>query len=608
MLGDEQVVKPRGQPQPKHRSADDLDDNFELEDEKEFMLAYDKDGNPLVPEHVLKDYSVPNAKPKFEDGISDTSSEEESGDESDDNDDDDKLKNVNKTKINVNVQKEPLNHHKENATSQRDTKTNHKEINVKESKTEEKSILFQNGTDKKHSDDEDVDGEDSDEEGADGEDSGEESGSGDDQSFFDIKAGEGENLKELLTGKTPAQQSTAIQKLIKSYDPGLAENNKEKLSRLYAHMLQYVNDIFTNLDNEGDLLKAFLTFDRLAPHFYDLAHTNKVSTKKFLVELLKEKHDRFMKNPKKVPDLDTLIFFKLVSLLYPTSDFQHPVTTPSLIFMTEILTLSKFNSAYSISRGLFITALILEYTVLSKRFVPEAINFLRGVLYLCANTSVLNPIQVVPPFRVHKDAKVLNLEHDCSKMEVTNKMAAKDLVLTEIDDDFKIRCLMTSTLMIKEFFDNYNDIDAQEFIFEPHIQLYGRIDVELYPKKVGKLINKTVQYMKEGLEVKTYTPLSREKKRPKALRLYEPDFQEVFTGSKSSKMPREMAERKRLQTKVKKEMKGALREIRRDKAYIASVKIRQKIHSDNIRKEKVKQIYKDASIQQGELNKLKRMK
>lgn len=39
------------------RSAEDLDDNFELDDEHDFMLAYDKDGKPLVPEKVLKDFS-----------------------------------------------------------------------------------------------------------------------------------------------------------------------------------------------------------------------------------------------------------------------------------------------------------------------------------------------------------------------------------------------------------------------------------------------------------------------------------------------------------------------------------------------------------------------
>lgn len=299
------------------------------------------------------------------------------------------------------------------------------------------------------------------------------------------------------------------------------------LSRLFAHMLQYVHDLFTNLRNEGDVIKAFLIFDRLAPHFYDLAHTNKVSSKKCIAELLKEKHDKFLKHPKRVPDLNTLIFFKLVSLLYPTSDFRHPLTTPSLIFMAEILTLSKFNDAYSISRGIFITSLVLEYTVLSKRLVPPAINFLRGILYLCANTSILSPTQVVPPFRLHRDAKILNLETDCSKMDVAHKMAAKDLVLEGIDDDFKIRILLIASMMLNEFFNHFNDIEAQECIFQPHLQLYSRIDLELYPKKVRSVVANIVKHMRESLEVKTYTPMAREKVRPKALRLYEPDIQEV---------------------------------------------------------------------------------
>ena len=331
----------------------------------------------------------------------------------------------------------------------------------------------------------------------------------------------------MLTGKTPAQQSTALQNLIKSYDPSLAVNNKDKLSKIFAYMLQYINDIFTDLKEESDVIKAFLTFDRLAPHFYDLAQTNKVSSKKYIVELLKEKYGNFKKRQKRIPDMDTLIFFKLISLLYPTSDFRHPVTTPAMIFMSEILTYCRFNDAYSLSRGLFVTTLILEYTMLSKRLVPAAINFLRGILYLSAHTTVLNPIQVVPPFRLHKDSKILNLDEDCSKMEVGSKMAAKDLTLTEIDDDFKIRCLTSSMGILKEFFDYFNDIEAQVYLFEPHLKLTGRIDLDMYPAKVANRVNQIVKYMKAGLEVKTFTPLSREKKRPKALRLYEPDIQEV---------------------------------------------------------------------------------
>ncbi|XP_063896055.1 nucleolar protein 14 homolog [Helicoverpa armigera] len=666
MMGDsEKVVVKAQQTATKHRSAEDLDDNFELDNEHDFMLAYDKDGKPLVPENVLKDFSVPNAKPKFDDGISDTSdeddegkdasddddddddnndengndSEAESNDGSDDSDDEEKTTNKRVKLISNNKHGDSDSDEESSDDEKPEIKTKPKdkakpvEKNIKKqdnktvNKDDDKTILFQN------SKDDDESGED--EESSEEESGSEEDGEGneidlndlkdlkesdvesDDEvledvenigSFFDFKAGEADKLKELLTGKTPAQQSSALQSLIKSYDPSLAENNKDKLSKLFAYMLQYINDIFTNLKEESDVIKSFLIFDRLAPHFYDLAHTNKVSTKKYIVELLKEKYGNFKKRQKRVPDMDTLIFFKLISILYPTSDFRHPVTTPSLIFMSEILTYCRFNDAYSLSRGLFVTTLILEYTMLSKRLVPAAINFLRGILYLSANTSILNPIQVVPPFRLHKDSNLLNLEENCSKKDVDSKMAARDLTLTELNDDFKIRILSSSMGILKEFFDYFNDIEAQVYLFEPHLRLIGRIDLDMYPIKVAHRVNQIVKYMRAGLEVKTFTPLCREKKRPKALRLYEPDIQEVFTGSKSSKLSREQAESQRLKTKYKKEMKGALREIRRDKSYIGSVKIRQKIHSDNIRREKVKQIYKDASIQQGELNKIKRGK
>ncbi|XP_022827461.1 nucleolar protein 14 homolog [Spodoptera litura] len=667
MMGEEEQIAVKSkQAKVKHRSAEDLDDNFELDDEHDFMLAYDKDGKPLVPEKVLKDFSVPNAKPKFDDGISDTSDEEDEGnDESDDEVNQDQSQNDNesdasnkseesnkksKSKDKNNV-KLVSNKNDESAEDDDDEssdddstdikpevkskakekpKENGKKVEEKKAKkTEEDTILFQNSKEDSSDDDEEGSDEESEEDDEEEEEGSEidlnnlndlkESDAESDEeqepedvekigSFFDVDDGEGDKLKELLTGKTPAQQSSALQNLIKSYDPSLSEKNKDKLTKLFAYMLQYINDLFSDLKEESDVIKAFLVFDRLAPYFYDLSQTNKVSSKKYIAELLKEKYGQYKKRQKRVPDMDTLIFFKLISLLYPTSDFRHPITTPSMIFMTEILTTCRFNDAYSISRGLFVTTLLLEYTILSKRLVPSAINFLRGILYLSANVTVLNPIQVVPPFRLHKDSKILNLEEDCSKMDVEGKMAARDFTLTEINNDFKIRCFSTSMGILKEFFDYFNDIEAQVYLFEPHLKLVGRIDLDLYPAKVANRANQIVKYMRAGLEVKTFTPLTREKKRPKALRLYEPDIQEVFTGSKSAKLSREQAESQRLKTKYKKEMKGALREIRRDKSYIGSVKIRQKIHSDNIRKEKVKQIYKEASVQQGELNKLKRMK
>ncbi|XP_063389336.1 nucleolar protein 14 homolog [Cydia fagiglandana] len=734
------------EPAKKHRSADDLDDNFELEDEKEFMLAYDKDGKPLVPEHILNDYSVPNAQKQYDGGLTeseDDDDDEENEENSDDNDEEEsgneeesgREEKASKSKKDIKSHKKVSEGKEKSGDTEKsilfkdsddseeeesddseendepDSKTPQSDLKVKSNKSETsedessddsnedsekqetnkivtskaESKINTDGTGdskainsqisakidlKSKNDDSDeesseVDGEmedindinkneiakkskvelnsDSEEDSSDDEesetetqniaqkkvlnnkrkkligdsDSEDENKKTKDESEDEIdeqlksylgKTAEYENFKELLSGKNPSQQSTAIQKLIKTYDPSLGENNKDKLSRLFANMLQYVNDLFSNLTNEGELMKSFLIFNDITKHFYDIAHINKVSSRKFFAELLKEKYDAYRKKPKRIPDMDTLIFFKLISILYPTSDFRHPLTSPSLTFMSQILHSCRFRDAYSISRGLFLVTLILEYTVLSKRFVPSAINFIRGILYLSAKTTVLNPIKVVPPFRLHKDAKILNLEDDCSKLKGEWKMSLNDLLTDTIDNGFKIRTVYNSIMILREFFEHCGEIEAQECIFRPHIQLMSRLDVELYPKKIASAIEETIKYMKGTLEVKTYTPLTSAKAKPKVLRLYEPDIQEVFTGSKSSKLSRETAERQRLQHKIKREMKGALREIRRDKAYVGSVKIRNKIQSDNMRKEKVKQIYKDASIQQGELNKMKRGK
>lgn len=307
----------------------------------------------------------------------------------------------------------------------------------------------------------------------------------------------------------------------------MAEKNKEILSEMYAHLLQYLNDLFVNLKTEQQIRHSFEVFNKIAPFFYDLSHKNVVITKKYLMEIITRKHEEFKKNVKRVPDLDTLIFFKLVSLLYPTSDFKHPVVTPCFVFMTEILRKCRFNDVYSISRGIFVTTLLLEYTVLSKRLVPSMINFIRGIIYYCANISIINPVTLVPPFHLHKNDKYLNLENDCSKMAVEDKMAANDLVINMADDSFKIRCLLTCVNILKEVFDYFHDLEAQHCIFQPHLDLLARVDLELYPEKINSRISETIRYMKEMLEVKTIKPMTREKQKPKALRLYEPDIQDV---------------------------------------------------------------------------------
>lgn len=73
-------------------------------------------------------------------------------------------------------------------------------------------------------------------------------------------------------------------------------------------------------------------------------------------------------------------------------------------------------------------------------------------------------------------------------------------------------------------------------------------------------------------------------------------------------MSQEKAEREKMVHKIKREMKGAIREVRRDTSFLANLKIKEQIKSDMERKRKVKEIFGDAAVQQSEFNKMKRKK
>lgn len=80
------------------------------------------------------------------------------------------------------------------------------------------------------------------------------------------------------------------------------------------------------------------------------------------------------------PGLDVLIYLKIAGMLFPTSDFWHPVTTPALVCMSQLLTKCPVLSLHDVVKGLFVCCMFLDYVSLSRRFIPELVNFLLGIL------------------------------------------------------------------------------------------------------------------------------------------------------------------------------------------------------------------------------------
>lgn len=413
-----------------------------------------------------------------------------------------------------------------------------------------------------------------------------------------------QELEKLLKDHNADYQSVIVDRIIKCNHWTINGKNKEKMSNLFAYLIQHINNC-ASTNNADSLVKCFDIFDRLCPYLYDLAQINPENAKSCIEEIIKEKHEIFEKSKKKYPNMDTLIFFKLVSLLFPTSDFRHCVVSPCLIFMSQILLRARIQKYRSdISKGLFICTLILEYTLLSKRFAPSAINFLRGIIYAATPAELTQKMKIIPPFKATCKALVIN-ETEITIDTNGAHMSASDLVHEELDNEFRIRALLTAINLLSEFKDQLQELEAVYSIFEPILKLLKINKFKMYPSNIRNRIKELRNSLKL-LRSKKLEYIVLEKKRPKPLRMYEPKIMTVYDGKKHKPMSKEKAEREKLLHKCKREFKGAIREIRRDRDFLAKVQITQKIKNDIERKRKVKEIFGGAAEQQSELKKMKR--
>ncbi|XP_071441458.1 nucleolar protein 14 homolog [Hetaerina americana] len=428
-----------------------------------------------------------------------------------------------------------------------------------------------------------------------------------------------DDFQDLMKDRSPEHQSVVLERMIKCTHPSLKSGNKELLEALFVYILQHINDcpqaFQQNSPKEfrSQSTYCFSVLRNIISHIYDLAQSSPENAASSLVEVIKEK---FEEVNKKFPGLDTLLFLKMIPEIFPTSDFRHPVSTPSLILMTHILRSCQVKSKRDVSTGLFISTLLHEYSSLSKRYPPEAVNFLQIVIYLAIPKAPGFPDPPKPSLYKNISGGSVNLlvitkNPFMNSEPPTIALEAEDLDESsgKIDGFFCVRALGVALQLTVSWMNQIVDIPSKIDIFHPFIGLISLLPVSAYPECLVNAIKELQDALKDMMENSgPVEKLAHAAKKPKPLKLYEPAIEEVFDGRKRKTMSKEKAEREKLLHKYKKEMKGAIREIRRDKDFLAKVKVKETIRNDMQRIEKVKEIFGAAALQQGELRKLKRKK
>ncbi|XP_034254231.1 nucleolar protein 14 homolog [Thrips palmi] len=429
-----------------------------------------------------------------------------------------------------------------------------------------------------------------------------------------------EELRIALAGRSPDFQGVIVERMIKCTHPSLGSGNKEKLAHLFTLLMQHLHDAGAADEDEN---VCWAVLDRLAPSLFDITQWCPNEIAQCLRHVIQEKQQEYRSSKKKFPGVETMLYFKLISLLFPTSDFRHPVVTPALVFMGQILSKCRLETRQDVARGLLLVSLFLEYTSLSNRFSPESVNFLRNILYLCSkfpstlkitSRAKLPEVRCIPPLRLLPQPSLSlrpAMDDKSSKTcDPDDRLKASDLIgKAPVDDEFCLTTLLTSLRMLSVMISQLTSQPACRHIFSPFTPLLeSLIEEKWVPQKVKEEIKK-VQELLLAVKNTSLKLIAAAPKRPTPLKLFEPKLEHVYADGKQRRpMSKEKQESQKLLHRYKKERKGALREIRKDRDFLSKIRMKQQLKSDVERKEKVKRIFSEASIQQGEIRKFSKKK
>uniref|UniRef100_A0A8D2PME4 NOP14 nucleolar protein n=1 Tax=Zosterops lateralis melanops TaxID=1220523 RepID=A0A8D2PME4_ZOSLA len=565
---DEEANKKR----PSHMSADDLADGFILDKDDRRLLSY-KDGKMNIENEEEKEEDEGEEEEEEEGEEEDNEDEEESQEESaSENEEDDAADSHSDLESDIESEEEAAGNKEEKK---------HK-ANENESQNVEKS-------DRKR-----------------------EAAKSELPYTFTVPESY-ETFKSLLAGRTIEEQLIILERIQKCNHPSLAVGNKAKLEKLFGFLLEYVGELAT-LD-----LPELRTIDKLVLPLYNLCQMFPEAASDSIKFILRDAaHDLEevieVKGRATYPGLDTLIYLKIVSLLFPTSDFWHPVVTPAFMYMSQLLTKCRITTLQDVIKGLFICCLFLEYVSLSRRFVPELINFLLGVLHISLPKQQAQGYTVVHPFTpVGKNLELLLVcdKEDLKSWEKQNVPLSivtrlKEASRTEINHT-RLSCLALCFDLIKKCAALYESLPSFHEIMHPiRILLTQHVPVNEYPEKMQEWYHSALKELEN--KVKHYTPLICEKKKPVPLKQYTPKIVKVLEFGRKQAGSKKEQERKQLIQRHKRELKGAIREIRKDNQYLARMQLSEIMERDSARKRKVKELLGSLATQEGEWKAMKRNK
>ncbi|KAL8730310.1 MAG: hypothetical protein Q9181_004714 [Wetmoreana brouardii] len=391
-------------------------------------------------------------------------------------------------------------------------------------------------------------------------------------------------------------QPTIVQRIRALYHPKLEAGNRAKLEAFATVLVDHIAYL---ANNSTDL--SFAGLEALIRHIHSLAKMFPEAVGRAVRLHLKD----FVESRPLDPNSGDLIVLTAIGSIFPTSDHFHQVVTPAMLAMALYLGQRVPRSLNDLATGVYLITLCLQYQKLSKRYVPEVVNYTLNGLYALA------PVQasrVAGPSPMHALPATFRLKAEA--INNARRMRFSDTIPTENASEESIEELKMA--LLKAFPSNcwtmadlWVGKPAYCEIFEPVVACLSHLTSKPCASKIKNSMKAetgaTLQYIRKLMRQAgaTRKPLLLHNHRPLPIKTSIPKFEESYNPDKHYDPDRDRAQLNKLKAEHKKERKGAMRELRKDANFIARESLREKKEKDVQYEKKFKRLVAEIQGEEG---------
>ncbi|GAK64978.1 nop14-like protein [Moesziomyces antarcticus] len=429
----------------------------------------------------------------------------------------------------------------------------------------------------------------------------------------------------------PKNIPTVIKRIRTLHHASLAEDNKYRLQALIGvlidHALHWAGQAQAHQAATGEKHKlAFAIVNSLIPHIFSLSQSYPATAAEHFVgklALMQRNLSRGLaKGPTDAdartwPGLAELTLLRLVGTIWPTSDKQHAVTTPLALLVAQYLGHARIRSVSDLASGLFLCSLVVSNEKESARLFPEALNFLFSAIAILASLdrqglakvrSTAEEYGIPTPDVDVAHSQRLRLEDD-SAVEATQQPVDLPSLITakkqDADPHQRAELLSVALALTADFSTLYAGSTSYMELFTPLSVLLSTSS-----STSGSTVGATLaRQLKMASSSRRFLRLQAH--RAIAIASHVPKFdQQGYNPDRKSALDPdvERVQIQKMKALIKKERKGAIRELRRDNQFIAEVRRQEQAQEDTSYKNKINKIMSTLQVERSEQKQLERAK